>query len=334
MAAAEAFTNRQTQWNLVAAVLADHLRHVADPAFDVEDLERPRNNVIVFHGVGGIGKTTLSRKLEAALAGADQRPTQWGEPAWSGERILPVRIDLSRSAGTTFEDLILTLRAALTELGQPLPAFDIALRRYWEQQHPGENLEEYLSRRGLAARFGKAMPQQMQSALSDVAQALLLPGTVGTAVGALTGSLVKALRERRQTVRALAGCARLEALLEAEPDLDALSFYPHLLAWELAQLPANKKTVPVVLLDTFEDVGDRTYRDLERLIQRTVWLMPNVFFVVTGRSRLQWADPGLQGQLDYTGPTAWPGLASPAGGVPAARGSAADGWRCCSQPTP
>jgi hypothetical protein len=47
--------------------------------------------------------------------------------------------------------------------------------------------------------------------------------------------------------------------------------------------------MPVILLDTFEDVGDRTHRDLERLIQRVVWLMPNCFFVVTGRSRLQWA---------------------------------------------
>ncbi|WP_324290913.1 ATP/GTP-binding protein [Streptomyces sp. H27-S2] len=273
---------------------------------------------MVLHGVGGIGKTTLSRKLEAAFAGADQRPSQWGEPAWSGQRILPVRIDLARSAGTSFEDVVLTIRAALAELGRPLPAFDITLRRYWETQHPGESLEEYLRRGGLAGRFGKAMPQQMQSALSDVAQALLLPGTVGTAVGQVVGSLTKALRERRQTVRALAGCARLADLLEAEPDLETLSFYPHLLAWELAQLPADKRVMPVILLDTFEDVGDRTHRDLERLIQRVVWLMPNCFFVVTGRSRLQWADAALQGQLDYTGPTAWPGLALPAA-VPAAR---------------
>ncbi|KUH35299.1 hypothetical protein [Streptomyces kanasensis] len=316
--AVEAFTNRQLQWELVAAALAEHLRRITEPGFDVEDLERPRHNVMVFHGVGGIGKTTLSRKLEAALAGADQRPAQWGEPAWSGERILPVRIDLARSAGTSFEDVVLTIRAALAELGRPLPAFDIALRRYWESQHPGESLEEYLRRGGLGARFGKAMPQQMQSALADAAQALLLPGTVGTAVGAVVGSLTKALRERRQTVRALAGCARLADLLEAEADLEALSFYPHLLAWELAQLPADQRVTPVILLDTFEDVGDRTYRDLERLIQRVVWLLPNCFFIVTGRSRLQWADAALQGQLDYTGPTAWPGLALPAA-VPAAR---------------
>jgi hypothetical protein len=111
--AVEVFTNRQLQWELVAAALSEHLRLTTEPAFDVEDLERPRHNVMVFHGVGGIGKTTLSRKLEAALAGADQRPAQWGEPAWSGQRILPVRIDLARSAGTSFEDAVLTIRAAV-----------------------------------------------------------------------------------------------------------------------------------------------------------------------------------------------------------------------------
>jgi hypothetical protein len=308
LATEEAFTNRQAQWELIAGALTEHLRHTADPAFDVADLEAPRNNVMVFHGVGGIGKTTLSRKLEAALAGAERRPAQWGEPAWAGERILPVRIDLARSAGTDFEQVILTIRLALAELGRPLPAFDLALRRYWEHQHPGETLEEYLRRGGLASRFGKALPQQVQSALGDVAQALLLPGTVGSVVGEVTGSLVRALREHRQSVRALAGCMRLADLLQAEPDVDALSYYPHLLAWELAQLPAAKRIVPVILLDTFEDTGDRTHRDLERLLQRVVWLMPNAFFLVTGRSRLQWADEGLQGQLDWTGPSAWPGL--------------------------
>ncbi|MDT0457303.1 hypothetical protein RM550_16410 [Streptomyces sp. DSM 41527] len=74
-------------------------------------------------------------------------------------------------------------RRDLRKLGRPLPAFDLVLRRYWEHNHPGESLEEHLRRGGLASRFGKALPQQMQSALGDVAQALLLPGTVGTAIG-------------------------------------------------------------------------------------------------------------------------------------------------------
>ncbi|MFF7986961.1 ATP/GTP-binding protein [Streptomyces sp. NPDC007901] len=315
--AAEAFTNRSSQWDTVAAALTEHLQHVGASGFDPEDLEAPRNHVLVFHGVGGIGKTTLSRMLEATLADAGRRPSQWGAPGWPADRILPVRIDLARSAGTDFEQIVLTIRAALTRIGRPLPAFDLALRRYWEANHPGEPLEEYLRRGGLGARFGQALPQQMQSALADVAQTLMLPGTIGSAVGQLTGALVSALREHHRTVRALAGCARLADLLEAEPDLDTLSFSPHLLAWELARLPDGKRVVPVVLLDTFEDTGDRTRRDLERLIQRTVWLLPNAFWVITGRSRLQWADPALQGQLDYTGPAAWPGLAHTT--VPAAR---------------
>ncbi|MDQ1032708.1 hypothetical protein QF035_010290 [Streptomyces umbrinus] len=147
---------------------------MADRSFDVEDLKAPRTNVLVFHGIGGVGKTTLPRKVEAALTGAEHRPAQWGEPAWSGERILPVRVDLARSANINLEWIVLTVRLALTELGRPLPAFDLALRRYWEANHPGQPLEDYLRCGGLASRAGQALPQQMQSALADVAPALLL----------------------------------------------------------------------------------------------------------------------------------------------------------------
>ncbi|WP_159031053.1 ATP/GTP-binding protein [Streptomyces sp. 769] len=310
LAAAEAFTNRQQQWAAVAGTLGEHLHHLVDPGIDVEDLEAPRTNVLCFHGIGGIGKTTLSRKIEAALASADQRPAQWGEPTWSGERIAPIRIDLSRAAGTDFERVILLLRLALAStVGRPLPAFDLALRRYWDHNHPGEPLEEYLRRTGLSGRVAQVLPEQLRTVVGDVVGALELPGMVGATVSQVTGSVVRALRERRQTVRALAGCARLADLLEAEPDMEALSYYPHLLAWELAQLPTRHRVIPVILLDAFEDIGDRTHRDMERLLQRMVWLMPGAFFIVTGRGRLQWADPALQGQLDYTGPAAWPGLA-------------------------
>ncbi|MFK0114005.1 ATP/GTP-binding protein [Streptomyces sp. NPDC091217] len=305
----EAFTNRHDQWNLVATALEDHLRHIAGPGFDVEDLEAPRTNVVTFHGVGGVGKSTLLRKLEVSLTAAEQRPGQWGAPAWAGERILPIRIDLARSASVDFERVVLTVRLALaTDVGRPLLSFDLALRRYWDAQHPGEPLEEYVRRTGLG-RFGQLLPQQLQEAVSEAVGALQLPGLVGSAAGQVALALVTALRERRERARALAGCARTAALLEADPDLEALSYYPHLLAWEISRLPAKHAVTPVILLDTFEDIDDR-HRDTERLLQRLVWLMPNVFFVISGRNRLPWADPALQGQLDHTGPDAWPGLAA------------------------
>lgn len=307
----EAFTNRQIQWDFFGTALEEHLRLMADPGFDVEDLEAPRSNVIMFHGVGGVGKSTLLRKLEASLAESDQRPVHWGAPTWAGERVLPIRIDLARSAstGSDFERVVLTIRLALAAaVGLPLPSFDLALRRYWDAQHPGEPLGEYVRRTGLAGKFGQLLPQQLQAAVTEAIGALQLPGLVGAAAGQVTTALVQALRERRERARTLAGCARAEALLEADPDLEAFSFYPHLLAWEISRLPAKKAVVPVILLDTFEDTGDR-HRDTERLLQRLVWLMPNAFFVVSGRNRLPWADDALQGQLDYTGPAAWPGLA-------------------------
>lgn len=316
--AQEAFTNRQAQWQCVVAALTDHLQRVADPSFNVEDTTSPRHNIVAAHGVGGIGKSTLSRKIEATLADAGDRPSQWAAPTWPTERLLPVRIDLARSSGADFERVVLSIRLAVASLGRPMPAFDLVLRRYWEHNHPGEPLEEYLRRGGLLSRFGNAvnLPNQLQSALADVAQALALPGTVGGAVGQLTTALVGALRERRQTVRALAGCALLPDILEAEPDLETLSFATHLLAWDLAQLPVPQHVTPVILFDSFEETGDRTHRDFERLLQRIVWLMPNAFFLVTGRNRLQWAEEGLHGQLDWSGPAAWPGLA---GHVPGAR---------------
>ena len=310
VAAAEAFTNRQTQWQTVMTALAGHLQEISAAGFDVENVECPRRNVLMFHGVGGIGKTTLSRKIEAVLADGNHRPAQW-EPFSAGTQVIPVRIDLARSAGWDFERIVLSLRLAVAALGRPMPAFDLALCRYWDRNHPGESLEEYLRRTSSSfARFSNALalPGQIQSALSDVAQALLLPGTVGAVAGQVTSAAVRALREHRSSARALAGCTRLADLLEAEPDADMLSFAPHLLAWDLAQLPRKQKTLLVVLLDTFEDVGDRTHRDLERLMQRVVWLMPNAFFVITGRNRLQWANAGLQGQLDWAGPVAWPQL--------------------------
>ncbi|MFE5097025.1 ATP/GTP-binding protein [Streptomyces sp. NPDC056638] len=307
--AAEAFTDRQHQWALVASALEEHLRHTAGRGFDVEDLEAPRSNVIVFHGVGGVGKSTLLRKIEAALTAAEHRPDQWGAPTWT-QQLLPIRIDLARSAstGSDFERVILTIRLALAgALGRTLPSFDVALRHYWEHVHPGEPLDEYIRRTGLTGRFAEMLPQQLQAGVGEVAAALALPGLVGSAAGQLTSALVSALRERQARAQALAGAVRTAALLEATPDLEALSYYPHLLAWDLSRLPAKKRLTPVVLLDTFEDTGDR-HRDFERLLQRLVWLMPNTFFVIGGRSRLPWADTALHGQLDWTGPAAWPGL--------------------------
>ncbi len=306
--AVDYFADRQGEWASVEESLLRHTERVRAPGFDVEDLEAPRRNVLVFHGVGGVGKSTLSRGVAAHLADGAGGPADWPPPDAGVGRVLPVRVDLSRETGADVESLLLALRLAVAELGHAMPAFDLALQRYWEQAHPGEPLDEYLRRRTWLSRLPGSgqLSGQMESAVAEAVQALALPGTAGALVGAGLRSLVRALRDRRHQVRALAGCRRLADLLEAEPTQDTLSYFAHLLAWDLAQLPDKHRVTPVVLLDTFEDAGHRGHRELEKLIQRVVWLMPNALFVITGRNRLQWDDADLEGQLDWAGPEYWP----------------------------
>lgn len=307
--AVDYFADRHGEWTAVSQSLERYAGR-GDTAFDVADLESPRRNVLVFYGVGGIGKSMLSRRVAEHLADPEHSGVDWPPPASDIGPVLPVRLDLARDSGCDFESLILALRLAAAELGQPMPTFDLAFLRYWERHHPGDPIEQYVSRRTRFSRFNgsRIISGQMQSALADAAQAIALPGTAGALVGQGLGALVRALRQRKHQVRSLAECRRLADLLEAEPDLETLSYYAHLLAWDLSKVPAKRRATLVVLLDTFEDVGDRVHRDLERLIQRVVWLMPNALFLITGRNRLRWDDPALEGQLDWAGPDYWPGL--------------------------
>lgn len=48
----EAFTNRSSQWETIAATLTEHLHHISAPGFDAEDLEAPRNHVLVWETDG------------------------------------------------------------------------------------------------------------------------------------------------------------------------------------------------------------------------------------------------------------------------------------------
>lgn len=79
------------------------LRHI-----NVEDLEAPRTNILVLYGVGGVGKSTLSRTLEAVLADSGGRPARWGAPSWPQcPALLSICIDLARAAGNDFEAPVL-----------------------------------------------------------------------------------------------------------------------------------------------------------------------------------------------------------------------------------
>ncbi|WP_405539127.1 hypothetical protein [Streptomyces antimycoticus] len=164
-----------------AASLIRQTQSVQEPEFDVEDLDAPRRNVLVFYGVGGIGKSTPSRALAEHLVNSEGHESDWSPLEPQAGRVVPVRVDLARDSGGDFESLVLALRLAAADLGQPMSTFDIAFQRYWDRNYPGEPLDEYLRRRTWFSRFpgSRSLSGQMQSALADAAQAVALPGTAG-----------------------------------------------------------------------------------------------------------------------------------------------------------
>ncbi len=298
VAAQQVFTDRAPEVGAFDAALRTLGTTLASAGVSpVTDRATPRKNVLVYYGVGGIGKTTLSEELERRFAGRHQEGRDRERAA--------IRFDFAESAAFDMETYLLRLRAGLGHLAGSWHAFDVAFSVYWERAHPGEPLDEFITRDSALRRTARSigLSEQITSTLTD-AFGSALPGAA-RAAHVLGGLLYTQARRAVTGHRILRNCELLSDLLDADPDAETLSYFPYLLAWDLSRLPPPHPRA-VVLLDTFEEVTARATREMERLVQRSVFLMPNVLFVVTGRNRLDWADLRQATELDFTGARRWP----------------------------
>jgi tetratricopeptide (TPR) repeat protein len=298
VSAQQVFTNRVSEVdsfgqavNALAATLA------APGPSPVTSRGMPRRNVLVYYGIGGIGKTTLSEELERRFTAPAENGPERQRAA--------MRFDFAESAAFDLESYVLRLRAGVGRLARHWHAFDVAFAVYWERAHPGESLDEFITRDSGLRRAARTvgLSEQITATLTDAFGAAL-PG-VGRAAHVLGGLLYTQARRAVIEHRVLKNCDMLSDLIEADADLDTLSYFPYLLAWELARLPEPHPRA-LVLLDTFEEVTSRATREMERWLQRSAFLMPNVLFVITGRNRLDWADLTQATELDFTGTRRWP----------------------------
>jgi tetratricopeptide (TPR) repeat protein len=311
--AVKLFINRDPECLAFDEAVRYHHEYAGSAEFDVQDVLAPRRNVQVFYGVGGIGKSSLSRALEYRHSGEDrQQPQSWPRVQRAFEKSVEARVDLASESGVDLERTLLIIRSAVGNLGQPMHAFDIAFNRYWEHAHPDTSLADFLRGDGALRRASDAirLPEQMQQGLTEIAEALGTSSTVVSAASRLAMTFIRAARRHREKRHAIEGCRRLKALLEAEPDLESLSYYPHLLSWDLDRLSKRLEGQfhISIFMDTFEDVAGGTNRNFEKLLQRLIWLMPNVLFVISGRNRLNWAEPSSAGDVEWSGPGSWPSL--------------------------
>ena len=299
VAAQQVFTDRMTEIAAFDASLESLELHLsAIELSPVIDRSLPRTNVLTYFGVGGIGKTTLSEELEERFSGKEG-PRNRVRTA--------IRLDFSEAASFDIESYVLQLRAGLGILASSWPAFDIAFGAYWARAHPGEPLNEFINRDSILRRVARSigLSEQISSAVFKIlGVGIPGPAKATQVIGSLVyGEAKKAIVRHRLLSR----CELLGDLIDADADYDTLSYFPYLLAWELDHLSPSRVRASV-FLDTFEEVTSRSTRDFERWVQRSVFLMPNVLFVITGRNRIDWADLARADELDFVGPRCWPKL--------------------------
>jgi hypothetical protein len=319
--ARKVFVDRVSEQQAFDQAVVSHCDSTRRPEFDSQDVLTSRRNALVFYGIGGVGKTSLSRELERRHSSGDTSAvTDWPARRNDFKRSVTARIDLASEAGLDLERVLVSVRVAVAALGRPMHAFDIALTRYWEHVHPNESIAEYVRRDSRMARIAGALkvPEQITEGLKDVAFALGGSSAMVSVATQLAVTITGGVRRKLVKRHAVQRCRRLVPLLASEPDLESLSYYPHLLSWDLAEAAKQSEHDfhVAIFLDTFEDVTHGEQRRFERLMNRLVWLMPNVLFVVSTRNRLDWGDGSAAGQLDFSGPGKWPGLGLGAVGEP------------------
>ena len=294
LSAQQVFTNRVAEAQAFDASLSSFdLREAIE---SVDDLARGRRNVLMFYGTGGIGKTALSHELERRFA-AGTKPVR------------NIRIDLDSESSLGVEMILLQLRVGLGQLAARWPAFDLVFASHWGQRHPDRSIDEVLTGSSRIGRLAKrvGITEQFQSALEEVSTDLMSTAIPVASAQRIGSQIFEQVRKAVQTRRLLANCASFEPLLESHPGDESASYMPALLAWDLAvHQRAARVGLPVVFIDNFELA--RTSDEREAQVQRLVFLLPNVLFVLTGRDRLTWAEASHGGHLDYVGPSRWPGL--------------------------
>lgn len=272
---------------------------VADPA----DLSRGRQNILCFYGMGGMGKSSLSRELQRRVV---------DEPL-EGRLTLTSRMDFSRPGSFSLEQCLLQLRLDLLHRDLPAPAFDLAFGIYWEKAHPNERLADYLEQRGVVASLANrvGLAEQVETVLDETLNAFGAVRSGRRILVLLSDAFMDQVRRRK----VMGSCPWFAPIVEEREPARMLPYLASLLGWDLIQAQQRGGVEVIVFWDTWERLHQPgvPIAETEDLLSRIAYLMPTALFVVTGRNRLTWADERSRHLMRYGGPDCWPGLAQSAG---------------------
>jgi tetratricopeptide (TPR) repeat protein len=238
----------------------------------VEHIPADGNELLVFYGVSGQGKSALSRKFKELIAG-------------NKERFRHVHCGLVDFKEHRLDDpalIMLWLRDALADAdsGLRFPVFDLAFAKYWNEAYPGQAMPEF---RGgwLAEETGRAVIEAVPY--------------VGSLLGRLAHNGIHAAR-RHFTKRDNDAVAKIFKDGETVPAFEIRGLLPELLASDLKNWRHREESARfVVLIDEYEQLFekgelDQAARDnaYDKVIRDFVRHVSGVLVVIFGRERLEW----------------------------------------------
>jgi hypothetical protein len=311
----ELFTDRQTEAQTFRDTLAA-FRRTLDEGHGESDVDR--HNVISFYGLGGIGKSALSQRLEQWVHGGLPLDSGWG-PVPLTRVAATARLDLHNSVGQVdILAILLALRAGVAPLRRSWPVFDLAFAAYWSALRPGEALPSF----GNSKSLEEIVSETVVDAIGDLSSLVDIVSATPTSLGVrsirMLLQLVRRQRDLRLGIDAFPGfkklllrCADEPAPTDPRPDI--AREIAGLLAWEIARIEPTP--LVVVFIDTFERLASDPRRVSESNLNGLIHELPNILFVLTGRDFVDWADPSRV-ELPWRGPEIWPTLRLGAKGGP------------------
>ena len=279
------------------------------------------NNVLVFFGFAGVGKSMLSFKLEEWVDGRDvcthltsevdgwrdhtcpEGCHQWGPAPTGLGPLATVRWNLRAVESLTNPvPFYLQLRRSLAAIGVATPRFDVGVVAMATKFRPNASLDPDSPLHDLATianeRLTALFPGRAPAANDDIAlehrllQLIAQPTSAGNDARDDLARAVAAIQT---------GGTESAALCEVA------AWLGWLLSKDLQALPPSERPIAVVFIDTFEDLLDPARASDERVVNAVVGTLPYCLFVITGRRRVTWDQPRVN--LGYSGPSTWPSLA-------------------------
>lgn len=235
----------------------------------LQELAPDRHSILVFYGLGGIGKTSLCKRLSEVLT------DQHSDVCWA-------RHDFTTPALRDADDALFHMKQGLAKRYQyRFPCFDIAYGEYWAKTRGQTSLTKselpFLDEGDLLAEI-----------LNTVEQ---VPG-----IGLVT-KIPKVLHKMSIGLRkwwtefgedALQGLSELDAATIEER-------LPGLWALDLKRQVAEDGRRLVLILDTYEALREHQRDENQRhavdtWVREWVTHLPGVLWIISGRERLYWED--------------------------------------------